>query len=217
MSLWKKLRYGSGDVKLRSLQLAGKDLYLEDIQGEEEIEFKSCEELRNAYREKNEDKLLEIHRRSPTSSDSACLLAEYYSLRGRNSDAEQILYNSLDKVKLKSHIAEALGEYFLFNNPDFLSCLYWLLRSAIAQRKKPYLSGTYIYLYAVLSALNEYWFGALDSHAKKCKSIADRVFGPGGIGINYSVIQQLEDMYLNMPDVDISSDLKNALKQLGIY
>ena len=204
-----------GDKKIRSLKFLGNDLYLEDIPKAEEIEFQNSEELIKANEESNISKLLEIHKRSPSSSDPACLLAQSYQMSGNVSEALNVLQSSFPRVNLKSHVAESLGKHYLFFQPDFLLSLFWFLRSAIAQRKKPYSWGTYIYLYAILSALNELWFNAFDSQAKKCKAIADRLYGPGGVGLDYGVIQKLKQMFLNVPDVDISDDLKQTLKCLG--
>jgi hypothetical protein len=204
-----------GDKKIRSLKFLGNDLYLEDLPQSEEIDFLNSEELRKANAESNISKLLEIHKRSPSSSDPACLLAQSYQMSGKLSEALSVLQSSFPRVNLKSHVAESLGKHYLFFQPDFLLSLYWFLRSAIAQRKKPYSWGTYIYLHAILAALNELWFGAFVSQAKKAKTIADRLYGPGGVGIDYGVIQKLKQMFNNVPDVDISEDLKQSLKCLG--
>ncbi len=203
-----------GDKKLRSLQFLGNALYLEDIPGPEEIEFQNNEELRTANSEQDIEKLRTLHKRSPSSSDPACLLAQCLQMSGKITEAKSILVNSFEKVKMKSLVAESLGKHYLFSEPDFLLSLYWFLRSAIAQRAKPHSWGTYIYLYAILSALNQLWFGKFDSEANKCKAIADRLYGPEGVEINYEVIQQLKEMYNNIPDVDFSADLKQALKYL---
>jgi len=204
-----------GDKKIRSLKFLGNDLYLEDIPKAEEIEFQKSEELRKAKVESNISKLLEIHKRSPSSSDPACLLAQSYQMSGNVFEALNVLQSSFPRVNLKSNVSESLGKHYLFFQPDFLLSLYWFLRSAVAQRKKPYSWGTYIYLHAILAALNELWFGVFDSQAKKAKSLADRLYGPGGVGIDYGVIQKLKQMYINIPDVDISRDLKRSLKCLG--
>lgn len=202
-------------INFKSLKLNGLDLYSDDNSEPEEIEFQTSEELRTANQRKDISKLIELHKRSPSSSDPACLLAEKYQQSGKVSEALNVLQESFKTVHLKSHVAGSLGKHYLFFEQNFLLTLYWFLRSAIAQRKKPYDWGTYIYLHAILSALNEMSFDLYSSQAKKTKLAADRLFGPGGVKINYDVIQKLKEMYCNMPDIDISVDLKRVMNALG--
>jgi hypothetical protein len=201
---------------INDLKFLGRELYLEDIPGSEEIQYQNSSELRMASDFSDLKKLIEIYRKSPTSSDPAYLLAQCYHSSGRLFEALTVLTNAIERVKLKSYIAAGLGYHYLFFEPDFLQCLYWYLRSAIAQKQQPNYEGTYIYLYGLLSALNELWFGTYDKQARKCKSIADFIYGPGGIVLEYSVVQRLKQMWQKVPDIDISQDLNRALDYLNL-
>ena len=52
--------------------------------------------------------------------------------------------------------------------------------------------------------------------ARQCKAVADRLFGPGGVNIQYATIQKLKDMYTRSPDVDMSGDIARALRHIGL-
>jgi hypothetical protein len=201
-----------------TLTLMGNPINLQDIPETESVEFAHNEELRKANSERNVTMLRLIHERNLDSSDPACLLAQTLNMIGKTQDAENVLLAALEKVKLKSHVAAALGQLYLFHKDDIINSCVWFFRSIYAQREKPYLETPYVYLSAILEVLGRRWV-SFDKEVRRFQNIANHLAGPGGISVNQDVLRDIDIKLSKLPAEVVQSmshDIEKIFKTVKL-